>query len=138
MLLHGLAVSQALTRAIQPQQQAQQQQQQQVQQVQQAQQHQQQQAFSLPGQRAIQPQPQSNMQHTLPVSSGHAQMNPVSQMQQTFQPQYQQSTMNRQRLIAAAKLKQQQQQQQQQQNRPNSNVELIRRLQRQISSKVLP
>ena len=140
LLLHGIVVSQALTRAIQPQQQQAQQQQQQQQQVQQ-QQQQHQQAFSLPGQRAIQPQPQLNMQHTLPASSGHAQLNSVSQMQQAFQPQYQQSPVNRQqqqqqqqRMLAVATLKQVQQQQ----NRPTSSAELIRRLQRQISGTILP
>ena len=78
----GLTVSQALTRAIQPQQQ------------QQAQQQQQQ--FTLTGQRTIQPQPQATLQHKMPVSSGHAQMNAVSQMQQSFQSQYQQSNIDRQ------------------------------------------
>ena len=149
LLLHDILVSQALTRAIQPQQQQAQQQQQQQQQVQQQQQqHQQQQqqhAFSLPGQRSIQPQPQPNMPHTLPVSSGHAQMNPVSQMQ-AFQPQYQQSPVNRQQQqqqqqqqqrLLAAKMKQQVQQQQQQ-NRPTANQELLRRLHRQFSGTLLP
>ena len=119
----GLTVSQALTRAIQPQQQQQQAQQQQQQ-------------FTLTGQRTIQPQPQATLQHKMPVSSGHAQMNAVSQMQQTFQSQYQQSNIDRQqqkRLLAAAAAlqqpQQQQQQQQQQQNR-HSTAELVRQLQR--------
>ena len=113
----GLAAPQNLSRAIQAQQQQAQQQQQQQQQ------------FSLTGQRAIQPQPQSTMQH--------AQMNPVSQMQQTFQSQYQQAGINRQqqqqqhRRLLVAKIQQQQQQQQQ----PGRQVtaELVRQLQRQFS-----
>lgn len=115
----GLAASQNLARAIQAQQQQAQQQQQQ-----------QQQQFSLAGQRAIQPQPQPTMQH--------AQMNPVSQMQQTFQSQYQQGSINRQqqqqqhRRLLVAKIQQQQQQQQQQQGR-QVPAELVRQLQRQFS-----
>ena len=79
-------------------------------------------------------------------------------MQQTFQSQYQQGTINRQqqqqqqqqkqqqqqqqqRLLAAAQLsqlqkQQQQQQQQQQQNRQPTPAELVRQLQRQFSGKV--
>lgn len=108
----GLAASQNLARAIQAQQQQAQQQQQQ-----------QQQQFSLAGQRAIQPQPQPTMQH--------AQMNPVSQMQQTFQSQYQQGSINRQqqqqqhRRLLVAKMQQQQGRQ--------VPAELVRQLQRQFS-----
>lgn len=114
----GLAATQNLSRAIQAQQQQAQQQQQQQQQ------------FSLTGQRAIQPQPQSTMQH--------AQMNPVSQIQQTFQSQYQQAGINRQqqqqqqRRMLVAKIQQQQQQQQQQPGR-QVTAELVRQLQRQFS-----
>lgn len=154
----GLTVSQALTRPIQPQQQQlvqQQQQQRQQQQIQQQQQQQvqQQPQFSLTGPRAIQPQPQAQatMQLPLPVSSAHAQMNPVAQMQPAFQNQFQQSSVNRQqqqqhnqRLLAAAKLKQQQQQikqqqqqqqhqQQQQQNRASTEL-IMRHLHRQLSA----
>ena len=79
----GLTVPQALTRAMQhPRQQ-----------------------FTLTGRWTIQPQPQATLQHKMPVSSGHAQMNAVSQMQQMFQSQYQQSNIDRQqqqRLPAAA------------------------------------
>ena len=121
----GLTVSQALTRSIQPQQQAQQQQQQ----------------FTLTGQQTIQPQPQATLQHKMPVSSGDAQINAVSQMQQAFQSQYQQSNIDRQqqqqRLIAAAAaaaLQQQQQQQQVSQNR-HSAAELVRQLQIRFSGK---
>ena len=94
------------------------------------------------------------MQLPLPVSSAHAQMNPVAQMQPAFQNQFQQSSVNRQqqqqhnqRLLAAAKLKQQQQQikqqqqqqqqqhqQQQQQNRASTEL-IMRHLHRQLSGK---
>ena len=70
-----------------------------------------------------------------------AQMKAASQMQQTFQSQYQQSNIDRQqqkRLLAAAAAlqqpQQQQQQQQQQQNR-HSTAELVRQLQQRFSGK---
>ena len=127
----GLTVSQALARAKQGQQQ------------QQAQQQQQQ--FTLTGQRTTQPQPQATLQHKMPVSSGHAQINAVSQMQQTFQSQYQQSNIDRQQqqtlpaaaaaAAAAAALQQQQQQQQQVPRNRHLTAELVRQIQRLTGKK---